>query len=196
MDGISNLVGRKSVTRTFNGREYRFSLKVLADHAEKEAYILSLKPSPFDVLATLPDSLNPDARAVIEERLTKEALRPQFVTREQEVDFDCSLHGLAWGLWRSLRDNEHDFGKLKDGEMAVFETPLGVGYSLTPEQGIQRTLDFIEEVGDERVAELHDIRDGVESPPELKNSSGSGTTNQTPSPAGTDASPGPKSSDT
>lgn len=169
MDGISNLVGHKTVSRSFNGREYRFSLKVLADHAEKEAHILSLKPSPFEVMARLPDSLTSPQLAAIEDKLIREATRAQFVTRIEEAEFDDSLHGLAWGLWRALRDNEYDFGKLRTGEDPVFETPLGDGYSLTPAQGIQKTLDFIESVGNDRLGELHDIRDGVEHPPELKN---------------------------
>lgn len=154
---------QKPLKRTYNGREFRFSLKVLADHAEKEAYILSLKPSPFTLLETLPKEMDPRARAIAEDRMIKEALRPQIVSHAEEISFDQSIQGLAWGLWRSLRDFEHDFGKLHDKEEAVFTTPLGVGYSLTPAQGIQRTLDFIESVGRDQLQELHDIRDGVAS---------------------------------
>jgi len=190
LDGISNLVGVKTVSRTFNGREYRFALKVLADHAEKEAHILGLKPSPFEVMETLPDTLPEQSRAQIIDRLVKESQRPQFATRFEEHEFDQSLHGLAWGLWRSLRDQEYDFGKLKKGEDPVFETPSGVGYSLTPADGVQRALDFIEEVGSDRIGELEAIRDGVEDPPELGNSSGSETTAE-PSPPATSVSPGP-----
>lgn len=190
MDGISNVVGVKTAARTFNGREYRFKLKVLANHAEKEAHILGLKPSPFEVMETLPATLPEQSMALIVDRLVKESQRPQFVTRFEEVEFDASLHGLAWGLWRAMRDQEFDFGKLKKDEDAVYETPDGTGYSMKPAQGVQRALDFIEEVGTERIGELEAIRDGVENPPELKNSSGSVTTTE-PSPQATSDSPGP-----
>lgn len=169
MDGISNLVGVKKVSREFNGRTYSFSLKVLADHAEKEEYLLSLKPDPFAVLAKVPADMDPQMRAAIADRITSAALKAQFASRIDESEFDASLHGLAWGIWRALRDNEEDFGRLKKGEEPVFTTPLGVGYSLTVAEGIQKTLDFIEAVGNARFAELQDIRDGVENPPELKN---------------------------
>jgi hypothetical protein len=165
-DGLHNLVGRKQITRTLNGKQYTFRVMVLADHAEKEAYILGLKPDPLASLAKLPANMPSHVRQSVVDAAMKSATRAQFVTRHEEQEFDESLHGLAWSLWRSLRDNHADFGK---GGAVVYTAPSEVSYSLTPAQGVQKALDLIEEVGSKHLTDLMNIRDGVEEKTDLGN---------------------------
>lgn len=61
MDGLQNLAGDKTITREINGKRYTFDVLRLKDHAERERYILSLKPSPLDLLNQLPDLPDPPA---------------------------------------------------------------------------------------------------------------------------------------
>lgn len=168
-DGIQNLVGTKKITREFNGKSYSFSVRVLDDHAEKEAYILALKPNPFTILDKLPPETSARTREIVEARAVAEAMRPAFVSRREEAEFDNSLHGLAWGLWRALRDNHEEFGLLPDGKTSAFVNPAGKAYGITPAEGVQKLLELIEDVGSSLHSHLIDIRDGMDSPPELKN---------------------------
>lgn len=169
MDGISNLIGRKTFTRTFAGKEYTFwSMRVLQDHAEKESYILSLRPSAWDMIRDLPPDVPRETRQRLEAQAIDRAGRAQIVSRLEELEFDNSLNGLAYSLWRCLRDHHAEFGMLQPDQSPVYSVG-GVGYSLTPAQGVQAAKDFIEKVGDDHHAQLLAIQNGVESPPELKN---------------------------
>lgn len=160
-DGLNNMAGRPTVTREFNGKTYHFRTIVLGEHAEKETYIQSLKPNPLEVLAKIPPTVAQNVRRSIEDAALRAATVPQFVTREQESQFDESLHGLAWGLWRSLRDLNEDFGKRVSTAPPKHITPLGIEYDMTPTEGVQRCLDLIEELGNKHFADLVAIRDGV-----------------------------------
>ena len=185
-DGANNILGTKRIKRKFGPegqeREYTFSVIVLAEHAEKESYICSMRANPLEALLKaldrLPDSVKADAKRLrkLQDRLEDKCLvalaSPQFVRRTLEEEFDDSLHGLAWGLWRALRDNEPDFGKpvKAEGEKIVYTSEAGREYTMTPAEGVQACLDFMENVvGNARFKELFQIRDGVENPPELGN---------------------------
>jgi hypothetical protein len=172
-DGISNLVGGRTISRKFGDRTFHFSVVVLAEHAEKEQYILSLKPTVYELLSQIPSTAGARTRQALEDAAFRSATKPQCVTRDDESEFDQSLHGLAWGLWRALRDNHKEFGRMTSGADAVYTSPAGRPYSITPAEGVQRALDFIEQNGNERFGELVDIRDGVEQKSEMGNSSGS-----------------------
>jgi hypothetical protein len=54
MDGIRNIAGRRTVSLQIDGKTYTLEPMVLAEYAEREAYILGLKPNPLEVLASLP----------------------------------------------------------------------------------------------------------------------------------------------
>ncbi len=54
MEGISNILGEGETKITIGGKAYTLSAQNLDDLAEREAYILSLKPNPLEVLETLP----------------------------------------------------------------------------------------------------------------------------------------------
>lgn len=194
LDGISNVIGRKTVTRTIDGKTYTFSVMVLADHAEKERYILSLRPDPLAMLSRLPPNAPERVRKGLEDAIVRAASRPAFVSREDEEAFDKSLHGLAWSIWRALRDHHAEFGKMVDGQSVAYESSSGISYCVTPAEGVQRALDLIEAAGNQHLRTFLDVRDGVTEATELGNSAGSASpsrTNVTP-PAG---SPGLSSSD-
>lgn len=169
MDGVSNLIGRKTFTRTFGGKTYTFwSMRVLQDHAEKEAFILSLRPSLWDIIRSLPADVPKETRHRLESQAVERASKAQIVSRLEELEFDNSINGLAYTLWRCLRDHHPEFGQLQPGQPAAYIFQ-GIGYSLTPMQGVQAAKDFIEEVGDAHHTELLNIQNNVENPPELKN---------------------------
>lgn len=195
MDGLSYLTTRRFITREICGRTLTFTVAVLAEHAEKEQYILSLKPSPLETLASLPASTPISVRTRIEETAIRIATKARFATRDEEAEFDNSLHGLAWGLWRALRDNHEEFGRIGPGSKSApaYTSPAGNHYSIGPAEGVQRVLSLIEAGGNESLATLKAIRDGAEEADILPNSAG----REVESPPATDdtgASPGPESS--
>jgi hypothetical protein len=177
LEGVSNLIGRKTITRTIDGRAWTFSVMVLADHAEKERYILSLKPDPVALMLRLPATTPASVRKSVEDAIVRAASRGQFVTQDEEAEFDKSLHGLAWSIWRALRDHHQEFGRLADGERVAYQAG-SAGYSITPADGVQRALDLIEAAGNAHLKTFMDVRDGVTERTELGNSAGSAQPSQ------------------
>ena len=180
-DGLNNLLGTRKISRKFGDKEYTFSVIVLAEHAEKESYVTSLRGNPLEGLiravASLPPSMKEDRRSFrkmvdrLEDKCLKALSAPSFITRDVEEEFDNSLHGLAWSLWRALRDNHAEFGMVENSDSnVVWKSDAGREYTMTPKEGVQTCLDFMENtVGSERFKELFQIRDGVEAPSELGN---------------------------
>lgn len=183
MDGLSNQLGTRQITFVFDDAEgkdkFTFTVIVLDGYAEKEQYILSLCPSPLQLVTTLPDNTPAHIASGFMEKALELAMRPQYITRTEEKKFDMALHGLAWSLWRGLRDNHAEFGKYVEGSKVVYTTPDGTDYTVTPEEGVTLMYKFIERAGVARFKELVAIRDGIEEPPELGKSSGSETTTET-----------------
>ena len=175
MDGIRNIAGRRTAQIEIDGNKYTVEPMVLAEYAERESYILRLKPNPLEVLASLPPlppapqvPVPPDVkdgaegaaayrpklaayqaekaryeqlvsqRARLEERAWKEATRPRCVTVEEEQQFDNSLHGIAWRLYRSLRRNHPEI------------------------DGVQAALDLIERAGNSNLAHIVETLDHAE----------------------------------
>jgi len=183
-EGLSNVLARKQIYKEICGTCFCLQTGVLSDHAEKESYILGLGESPIDVVLNLPPMTPQRVRQSIEETAIREASKPRFVTLAEETAFDNSLHGIAYWLWRALRDESPFFGAPKDGEEIKYTTTSGKRFTLTPEEGVQRALDLIESFGSGRLQELTAIRDSVEMEPELGNSSGSETSPTQASPEG------------
>lgn len=145
-DGLRNLIGEKTVTLEVGDKVYTMSTAVMADHAEKEAYIHSLRPSLMSLLSQIPSTLSPRATQSMQETAFKLAGKSQFVTQDEEIEFDSSPHGIAWRLWRSLRDYHAEFGK---GGDEIYQAPNGRSYSVTPPDGVQLVLNFMEAAGNE-----------------------------------------------
>lgn len=180
-EGLANIAGKRKPQLTINGRVYTLSPMVLGEYAERENYILSRKPSPFEALEKLPPVVErPKAirkepgesdseyanrrheynqqlekherqtrlREELTKRAFKEAMQPQFVSFEEDNAFDNSLHGIAWKLWRALRDNHPEI------------------------DGVQAALDLLEEAGDEALKDITDKLDKSEEKDLLGNSDG------------------------
>lgn len=193
MDGLVNVAGKRTVTFELNGKTYTMTPKVLDEYAERERYILNLKPHPLtllDQLTPLPppptmpippdnltdiaalkkhrdeiaryqqDKLNHDAainrREKLEQSLRKEAMRPQVVSFEDDQLFDQSLHGIAFKLWRALRDHHPEI------------------------DSVQAALSLLEQIGDQRLVEINSKLDLAEEKDTLGNSNGSGRAEPTP----------------
>lgn len=177
MDGISNIAGTRTASLRVGDKTYTLAPKVLAEYGERERYILSLCPSPFEALGKLPADFPADARARLERLALEAATKPQFIALDEDAAFDQSLHGIAWRLWRALRTNHPEI------------------------DGVQAALDLIEAAGQQRLAEIADKLDGAEEKDALKNSAGPALRkeNRAEQPAATgatDASPGHSSTGT
>ncbi len=194
-DGLDKMVGERTATVKLDGRTYRLSTAVLADHAEKESHIHSLRPSLGELLGQIPAGMDSRVMTGLQESMLKVASRPAFVTQEEEQSFDESLHGVAWRLWRAMRDHHEEFGLISNGQPAAYRAPNGRSYSMTPEDGIQALLDFMESIGNEKLSELQAAADASEEKDILGNSSGSAKKQATRR-ARTPGSRGPKSSAT
>lgn len=179
MDGVSNHLGTRILDFKLEGDTYHFRVFNLDGYAEKEGYILSLKASPMEVVSQLPANYPAHLTAKFLELAMAEAMKPRYITRDEEKRFDMSLHGLAWSLWRGLRETREEYGKPADGAKVVYTTPDGDGFTMTPTEGVSAMYRFIEKAGKHRFAELVAIRDGIEEPPELGKSSGLGTSTTT-----------------
>ena len=145
-DGLHNLIGEKTTKIKVGETEYTLSTAVMADHAEKEAYIHSLRPALMSLLSRIPTTLSPRAVQSMQETAFKLAGKSQFVTQDEEIEFDSSPHGIAWRLWRSLRDYHEEFGK---GGDPIYQAPNGRSYSVKPADGVQLVLNFMERAGNE-----------------------------------------------
>lgn len=181
MDGISHMTGHGRNVLTIGGKQYQLRPKVLAEYAEREAYICSLKPNPLQVLEQLPalpaipppimrgndeplDEYNQrriehtarvaridaqhKARQALIDRAFREATQPQVVSFEDENKFDNSMHGIAWKLWRALRQDHPEIAS------------------------VQHALDLIEQAGTEALGEINARLDEAEESALLKNSAG------------------------
>lgn len=180
-EGLANIAGARKPQLTIDGKVYTLKPMVLGEYAEREAYILSRKPSPFEALEKMPpvpDRPKPiikgkdetdgeyasrrheytkeleqhERQSKLRDELTKrafkEAMQPQFVSIEEDNAFDNSLHGIAWKLWRALRDNHPEIN------------------------GVQAALDLLEKAGDDKLLDITEKLDKSEEKDILGNSNG------------------------
>jgi len=150
MDGIANLGGTRQFTvedyfvnSKFETQSYTFKSIMLDGFAEREQYILGLKPNPLLIIAALPNSLDADKRSEIARLAMEEFSKPQFVDEETETKFLDSTKGIAFRLWQSLRDNHEELGMVVDGKPAKYKIN-GQQYTLTPSAGINAALAFLD----------------------------------------------------
>jgi len=87
-------------------------------------------------------------RARLETKAWNESMRPRVVTLEEDQLFDSSLHGIAFRLWRSLRDHHPEVNS------------------------VQAALDLIESHGSHRLAEIVSELDRTDEEDKIKNSDG------------------------
>lgn len=130
-DGLFNLVGRRTIELTKDGRTYRLAVRTLADHALKEQAILAKLGNPY---AGLEEIRDPAARQSAYKIAADIAARPLIATVQDEERFDESLRGIGYSIWRALSANHPE------------EFPP----SAPVEKGIQLGCDFVEWFGDMR----------------------------------------------
>lgn len=160
-DGIAHIGPPRVIKLTIDGKEYSFTTIILAEHAEKEAYILSLRPDALQALSTLPATAPKHVQSLVADAAMKAAQRPAFVTRDEEAQFDESLHGMAWRIWRSLRENHVEFGMPTDG--APIKHKVGSkAFAMSPADGVQAALTFMETIGNEQVGRVINAVGGTE----------------------------------
>jgi hypothetical protein len=147
-DGLFNLIGRRAVELSKDGKTYRLAVRTLADHALKEQAILQRLGSPWAGLDEIRDQA---ARQQAMKIAADVAARPLIATLQDEERFDESLRGIGYSVWRALSVHHAD------------EFPPG----LAIDQGIQLGCDFVEWFGDIR-AVIHALHK-VDERPELGN---------------------------
>lgn len=99
MDGLFNLVGRRTVDLTAHGKTYTLTLRTLADYAIKEAAILQTAGNPYDGITKLTDD---QQRVQAIKAIAEVASRPKIATLADEQRFDNSMRGIAYNVWRCL----------------------------------------------------------------------------------------------
>lgn len=169
MDGLSHVAGRRTLTIEIGGKVYTLSPTRLADYADRETYILSLRPDPWDIVRRMPADLPPIAQARIEQKLIDQAMKPRLVTFDEEMAFDSSLHGTAYRFWQALKPHHPEIESIRDA------------------------YELIDQMGGARLAELQAKLNGADERDLLGKSQGSGTTNHPP--ADESESRGPSSTD-
>jgi hypothetical protein len=133
MDGLANLMGTLRPPRklTIDGVEYEFRPADLRDYGEREDYVLGLT-NPMALAGQLSSLKDSELRNGIIDKMVEYMLRPRFVTVHEDIDFEDSIHGLAYETWRALkyRDDVND---------------------------IRDALALIEKLGEERIPELREV---------------------------------------
>lgn len=117
MDGISNVLGLNTVSLTIGARSLTLTTMTLAEYAEREAYILSLRM---------------DRPALPE--LSNEKPPKRRVSRDEDCLFQNSPRGLGWRMMRAVRRFHPEFGTLESamelldqagpGDLATIEHKL------------------------------------------------------------------------
>jgi hypothetical protein len=134
MDGIANVAGVRTVPLKIGEKVYTLTPMVLSEYGEREAYILSLRPDPWERLKTIPENLPEWSREKVLQQImddvNREARMPQIVTMAEETRFDQSLHGIGWRLMRSLRKHHPEIDT------------------------VEKALALIEQAGSDRLAEI------------------------------------------
>jgi len=151
-DGLFNLVGRRTIELTKDGRTYRLAVALLADYARKEEAMLQRVGSPYAGIESIQDA---GVRQAAMKIAADTAARPLIATMQDEDRFDRSFRGLAWNVWRAL----------------TVHHPEEFPDNLPSEKGIQLGCNFIAWFGDvaavinaiHRVQE-HDILGNSEAP--------------------------------
>lgn len=151
MDGISHLAGERIAKLTLAGREYTLTTQTLEEYSEREQYILSLKPDPMALLSRIPASLDLEQRQKLEDRIFRDAQRPQVVSIEDEAAFDNSIRGQGWRLWRALRKHHPEI------------------------DSVDKAIQLMEQAGAEALEETKRKLDRSEEKDLLGNSPASGT---------------------
>ena len=147
-DGLFNLIGRRAIELTKDGRTYQLAVRTLADHSLKEQAILQRMGSPYAGLEEIKDAALRQAAYKIAADI---AARPLIATLQDEERFDESLRGIGYSVWRALSVHHSD------------EFPPG----LPAEQGIQLGCDFVEWFSDIKTI-VHALHK-VDERPELGN---------------------------
>jgi hypothetical protein len=123
-DGLFNLAGRRVVTLQKDGREYRMAVRSLGEYALKEAAILRRVGNPYAGIDSIRDAATRQAAI---KAAADAASRPLIATLQDEEEFNHSMGGVGWGVWRALSLHHPD------------EFPPDA----TIEKGIQLGLDFV-----------------------------------------------------
>ena len=98
-DGLFNLIGRRAIDLTKDGRVYRLAVRTLADHSLKEQAILQRMGNPYAGIESITD---PAVRQQALKIAADTIARPLIATMQDEERFDRSFRGLAWNVWRAL----------------------------------------------------------------------------------------------
>ena len=139
----------RAYTAKFRDKEWTFSIGRLKHYSEKAQFIHSKFTHPRDVLAELPAELSPAVRDEVTQKLVQACAGVMYVTPLDEEEFDNTLMGRGYAIWRCLRDHHEELGKLPDGATSGAHRVGNTWYSLTPDQGIDAALSWYEQEVDD-----------------------------------------------
>lgn len=183
MDGIHNVAGGRSNKITIAGKEYTLTPMTLDQYAERERYILSLKPHPLSVIESAPAPppppqvpVPPDANCTPQERSAYGLALQRHASERQQYESAMQVRQQFMAM---LRDECLKPRVVSLSEDAAFDQSLhGIGYRLWrslrghhPEiNSVQAALLLLEKAGSSRLQEVRSKLDESEEKDILGNS--------------------------
>jgi len=183
LDGVMHL-GRLVVPYVLGEKTLHLSVgRTLAEYREVEQYITAMRRNPVDVIKQAAD-LPANVLGLLVAESIKVASAPTYVRGDEYQSFESSPRGMAFDVWRALRDNEEEFGMIPQGEKRNAAYVFGgKRYTLGPDEGVQKVLDLFDEYGGDAIQELARIARASSQQVALGNSNGpTETTGQTQTP--------------
>lgn len=140
----------------------------LINYVEKVSYILSRRPGVWDLLKQLPKTFQADTyQSFVREAMTVVHSTGAAVSIQEEVDFDNSLLGFYWTLWRCMPSEQKASGPKKKTFFESEQKAADVDPSIA---GIQRAKDLWESATDDEKRQIRLALMAAEARP--KNSDG------------------------
>lgn len=126
----------------------------LQDYIHKVDYIKKRRPSPYEALDGVPESMSADGKQKIAEIALTSYMKMSSVSFEEELAFDCSLEGFYYSLWQGAKASMKGWSKL------------------TPIQGVSAARDWFDKLDNKKATEIRLALRGLDQRALAKNSDG------------------------
>jgi len=180
-EGLAHIAGARKPQLTIDGKTYTLTPMILGEYAEREAYILSRKPSPFEALEKLPPVPDRPKPIIKGEDETAE----EYAARRHEYNTALKQHENQVKLRDELTKQaftmamQPQFVSIEEDN--AFDNSLhGIAWKLWralrkhhPEvDGVQSALNLLEKAGSDSMKDITDKLDQSEEKDLLGNSNG------------------------
>lgn len=108
MDGLMNVLGLRTIPLRIGSADYRLAPMTLAEHAERETLVVSLKTDPRSLLIGVQNWPASADRQPVIDKANDQADTFRRASSEDVAKFDSSFCGVSWRLARALRKHHPD----------------------------------------------------------------------------------------